>query len=196
MFRLAKGSGFDGLSGLRSVQDFGSIKLCRPLLQVSKDVLLSLCEDEKIPCCDDPSNGDERYARVRMRNSMNVLRDEGLTPKRLSVTASRIERARDALDKISQKIYQNNILNINTSSIEFKIKLLDEHEEIVIRCLQRAMRDIGLEKDYAPRMEKVEALAHDLIHDLSFRKRTLGGVIFERDDAKGMLILTRENIDG
>ena len=57
----------------------------------------------------------------------------------------------------------------------------------------RVLSEIGLEKEYAPRLERVEDLVGDLIRDDAFRKRTLGGVVFERDDNVGLIILAREH---
>ena len=195
LFRLAKGSGLDGLSGMRKAQNFGSLILCRPLLEVSKEDLIAICQEENIPFSQDPSNENEIFARVRLRQSMDVLAGEGLTLKRLAVTAKRLDRGRLALDEISKNAFNERLLYKDTNRVEFNNDLCDEHEEILIRCLQKAIFEIGDDRDYAPRLERIETLAHDLKHDLSFRKRTLGGVIFERDDKRGVLILSKEKLD-
>lgn len=195
LFRLAKGSGLDGLSGMSVVQDFEGLVLCRPLLEVSKMDLVQFCKDKDIPFVDDPSNENASFARVRLRRSMDVLAEEGLTSKRLSVTAKRLARARNALDAMAIEALEKNTLNKNTDRIEFKKELLSNHSEIVLRVILQSIVMIGLDKYYSPRMEKVEDLVGALQNDHSFRKRTLGGVIFERDDSRGCLILMRENID-
>lgn len=192
LFRLAKGSGLDGLAGMRSQQVMETVMLCRPLLDFVKGDLIALCEAESVPYVDDPSNEDEKFARVRLRRSMGVLAEEGLTEKRLFVIAKRMARARDALDELAEKAYKEYILNKNTNRIEFNTYLLQEHTETLIRVVLKGIDEIGLERDYAPRMEKVEDLVDALQNDPSFRKRTLGGVIFERDDAHEKLILEAE----
>ncbi|NCT40534.1 MAG: tRNA lysidine(34) synthetase TilS [Alphaproteobacteria bacterium] len=192
LFRLAKGSGLDGLAGMRMVQEMDGLLLCRPLLHVPKDDLVAVCDAQGIEYVDDPSNVDDGYARVRLRQSMDILSAEGLSEKRLSVIAMRMARARDALDDITQKAFADHLLFKNTNRIEFKISICDAHDEIVLRLLLMCISDIGLDRDYAPRMEKVEDLMFSLKHDVSFRKRTLGGVIFERDDVNKRLILACE----
>lgn len=197
LFRLAKGSGLDGLSGMVAMQamdhEMGDIILCRPLLRVPKDALVTTCGAQDISFIDDPSNDDDEYARVRLRAASEVLAKEGLSAKRLGVTAMRMARARYALDHNADCVFKDNALYINTTRIEFNNKLCLNPDEIVIRVLLLAMDQIGLKREYAARMEKVEALAHSLKYDLSFRKRTLGGVIFERDEARGRIVLKCEN---
>lgn len=196
LFRLAKGSGLDGLSGMREMQDYEGLVLCRPLLNVAKQDLIETCEAESVSFVHDPSNDDDGYARVRLRQSMDVLAEEGLTAKRLSVTAMRMARAREALDVMAVRAESQYLLLKNTDRIEFNKEFLSEPLETVVRVILKGIGDLGNERDYAPRMEKLEDLAYALVNDLSFRKRTLGGVIFDRDDKAGRVILLCENSDG
>ncbi|MFK7840529.1 MAG: tRNA lysidine(34) synthetase TilS [Bdellovibrionales bacterium] len=192
LFRLAKGSGLDGLAGMRPLQLWGQVALCRPVLDVSKDDLLEVCTANAVPFIEDPSNKNDAFARVRLRQSMDVLSAEGLSVKRLSVTAKRLMRARDALDQIAAEIFNENLTKKETNRIEFNVVVCRKHAEIVLRVLQRCFEEIGAERDYAPRMEKLEDLVLSLKHDIAFRKRTLGGIVFERNDKKQVLILTTE----
>ncbi|MEM7679439.1 MAG: hypothetical protein AAF182_00325 [Pseudomonadota bacterium] len=52
------------------------------------------------------------------------------------------------------------------------------------------------ERDYLPRMEKIEALFEDLKRSTEkggdFRKRTLGGLIFEVDEKNHTLMVYKE----
>lgn len=198
LFRLAKGSGLDGLAGMQAVQNYDDhLMLLRPLLDFSKDEIVQTCEQMGVTFVADPSNSNEAFARVRLRQSAGVLAEEGLTSKRLSVTAKRLSRARKALDMLADKAYKEAILKNNSDRIVFKIDILDtEPEEIVLRCLLKALECLRPESDYAPRMEKIETLLYDLISSQNgpdgFRKRTLGGVVFEVDERAGQLILSQE----
>jgi len=192
LFRLAKGSGFQGLSGMRAMQARDGVTLCRPLLGVEKQALIDVCDVENIPYLDDPSNQDDGFARVRLRQSMDVLAAEGLSEKRLAATATRIKNANDVIDFVVEKEIDSYTLKKDTNCIEFKIKICDVFFEILVRVVLWGIEQLGPVRDYSPRLEKVEALVYALKHDEVFRKRTLGGVIFERDDAAGKLILTRE----
>lgn len=195
LFRLAKGSGLDGLAGMKMVQPYNDgLVLLRPLLDFPKDDLITLCDEHDLQYVRDPSNQNSDFARVRLRRSADILAEEGLSAKRLAATAKRINRAREALDFYTENVQKDCVLLKDTKRIEYNSrKLLSHPEEIVFRCLLAAFAYFKPEADYAPRMEKVETLLYDLISEQGFRKRTLGGVVFERDDAQQILILTQED---
>jgi tRNA(Ile)-lysidine synthase len=103
LFRMARGSGVGGLSGMAwlapvPVPEGAGIMLFRPLLRVPKARLIATLRAAKIPYATDPSNRDPRFARPRLRALMPALAREGLTAERLGLLASRIERVEDALD--------------------------------------------------------------------------------------------------
>lgn len=195
LFRLAKGSGLDGLCGMKPLQAMGGLTLCRPLLSVPKSDLIALCELQNIPFSDDPSNEDERFARVRLRQSMDVLEGEGLTEKRLSMTAMRMSRAQEAIEVIVKDVEGKHLIAKNTKRIEYSDKVLSSPREIIIRIVQNGIAALADGQDYAPRLERIEDLAAALQNSETFRKRTLGGVIFERDDKAETIIFTREKND-
>jgi tRNA(Ile)-lysidine synthase len=194
LFRLCKGSGLDGLGGMRSVQALDNgLTLVRPFLNVEKKALIEFCAAQDLGFVDDPSNEDTHYARVRLREAREVLEGEGLSARRLSVTARRLARARDALDEVAGRLYEQAEIKNETKHIVLNFKLLcAAPEEIALRCVLRAIDRFRVNADYQPRFEKVEALFGDLMADAPFRKRTLGGVIFERDDMLGHVILSDE----
>ena len=198
LFRLAKGSGLDGLCGMRPVQNYDeNLKLLRPFLEFEKSDLLEYCEKNEIQYVQDPSNENEKFARVRLRQSREILEEEGLSAKRLSLTAKRLNRARNALDQISENEYKNSLFKKDTKQIVLNFKSLQNNpDEIILRVILRAVADLQPEQDYAPRMERVESILYDLISfqndSVAFRKRTLGGVIFEIDAAGDHFILRLE----
>ncbi len=98
LHRLAKGSGLDGLGGMRTTTPYQDIVLMRPLLNASHDDLVRYCKDNSIDWIEDPSNENEKFARVRLRHARQTLEGEGLTNTRLSRLADRMQRASDALD--------------------------------------------------------------------------------------------------
>jgi tRNA(Ile)-lysidine synthase len=194
LFRLCKGSGLDGLGGMRAVHVLDSgLRLVRPFLAVDKTDLVRFCEEHDVRYIDDPSNDDAYYARVRLRAAREVLDGEGLTSKRLAVMARRLSRAREALDDMALRLYEEVLLNLNSERSVFKLKSLREAPaEIALRCVLKAIEHFRVDADYQPRFEKVEVLFDDLMAEAPFRKRTLGGVVFERDDTLGHIVLSDE----
>lgn len=197
LLRLSMGSGLDGLAAMRAVHKTGAgLILLRPFLGLSKERLLATCASMGIPFVNDPSNGSDNFARVRLRKSLTALEAEGLSSKRLAVTAERLDRARDALDKIAEKAQISAIISNDTGRMVYRIENLKPWPgEIILRVLIHSMKTLRPGGDHLPRMEKIESLFRDFMSAAPFTKRTLGGLIFERDDKEGLLIVSIENMD-
>lgn len=194
LFRLAKGSGLDGLSCMSEITQVGNFTLCRPFLGFLKAEILDYVSQVNIPYIEDPSNQDEGFARVRLRNSMAVLSKEGLTSKRLYRTASRLSRVRDAIGYMVDKEYKNSFKTQESMRIVLDYRRLEKLPfEIVLRIILKSMRELkGEAHGYGPRLLRVENLCEDLLAPDFFRKRTLGGVVFERLDKSGDVVLALE----
>ncbi len=195
LFRLAHGSGLDGLCGMAERQAFGhDMTLCRPFLDFSKADLVATCQHYRVPFLVDPSNSAEAFARVRLRGSMAVLEREGLTPARLSVTAKRLARARAALDELAVRTLKEAVIENKSDRIVLSYSSLrNMPEEIGLRVVLSIMAMLVPPIPYGPRLERVEALFDDLMKPERFRKRTLNGTIFERKDRDGTVILSLES---
>ena len=195
LFRLAKGSGVDGLAAMKPMQIYNEqLTLVRPLLGVAKDGLVAFCESVGVSYVLDPSNQSDRFARVRLRKSAEVLAEEGLSAKRLSVTARRLARAQEALEKIAGEAFENVSRGTDTDSIVLDSKAwLELTNEIAIRIVLESIRRLKPNEDYLPRMERIEDLFYDLKNmSVPFRKRTLGGLVFERKDREDLIIISLE----
>jgi len=198
LFRLAKGSGLDGLVCMpqisETVHNGRHFVLCRPLLKEQKSDILDFVSEFSILYVNDPSNKDDVYARVRLRQSMDALSREGLTPKRLYTTSKRIKRARDAIEYLSETEYKKALKGSNTRVIVLDAGVLVENPlEIVIRVILKAIKTLkGNGRGYGPRLERVENLCEDLMQPSTFRKRTLHGIIFEYKAASREVVLSLE----
>jgi len=64
---LLRGSGRAGLRGMASAAPLGVGRLVRPLLDVPRARLVSVCQQRRLPAIDDPSNRDPRLARGFLR---------------------------------------------------------------------------------------------------------------------------------
>ncbi len=194
LFRLSKGSGLDGLAAMAPAQDYSAhLTLLRPLLNVPKAQLVATCAHHGLAYVEDPSNASEKFARSRLRKARAALEEEGLSAKRLAVTAMRLARARQALDQIADMALQDITIEKDTSRIVLNYEILKAWPgEVGLRVLIKAINMLGPESDYGPRMEKMEALFEALMLEPEFRKRTLGGVIVERDDKAVQVVLEKE----
>ena len=198
LFRLAKGSGPDGLSGMKKKQDYkGHLTLCRPFLDIPKSDLKTFCEERNVPFIEDPSNQNIDFARVRLRQARDILSAEGLTNRRLAVLASRLTRQREALENIIEDLYNTSAKKLSPNRIEFDFFALCEMvEEFRLRLILKAIKNLNTKSqtlnNYGPRMEKVETLVHRLFTEKSVTKATLGQCIFTVDQKKQRLIIEPE----
>ena len=87
--RLARGSGLDGLAGIRPVQLYGRLSVMRPLLSVDPARLRACCLAEAQIWVNDPSNHDRRFERVRIRQEASAMAGAGLDPQRVSTGSRR-----------------------------------------------------------------------------------------------------------
>ena len=180
LFRLAKGSGLTGLGGMRHITEYNGLTLLRPLLNTPKQDLISYCESQDQPYFNDPTNTNRDHARPRLRAAKNVLEAEGLTSKRLSTTAQRLQRADTALDKITQAHWKNHA-QATKNTVKINLTIAQAPAEIMLRIIIKAIHTLKPNQKHLPRMEKIETLCDALIHDPDFKARTLGGLKFSRD---------------
>lgn len=195
LFRLAKGSGLDGLAAMRRKQSYNDdLLLCRPLLAVSKVQLIATCKNNDIPFVEDPTNDDDHFARSRLRQSRDILAQEGLSAKRLAVTARRMARARDALEFFTDRVLTNVMQAHDDGSLSLDYAgLKSQPEDIRLRVIVKAMGMVAPDDGgYGPRREKAEDLVAALFSESPFPRRTLGGVIWARDDKNGLILLEKE----
>lgn len=196
LMRLAKGSGLDGLCGMSSAMDMGGVTIKRPLLDTPKSELLDYCARFDIPYVQDPSNQNENFLRPRLRAVQSVLAEEGLTPKRLSLTARRLARAREALDIMTDQFISDHVsgFQAGTSLLTIDLQALRAvPEEIAVRVIVRTLSCFRSNEDYAPRLERTEELTQDIVSGV-FKGATLGGCLFAcggKDQA--LLILKKEH---
>ena len=97
LMRAGAQSGFDGLAGMSALIDAGAPRLLRPLLTVGRDRLTATLEARGQTWIDDPSNRDQRFARVRIRTALRratKVGASGLQTDDLCRAAIRIGRVR------------------------------------------------------------------------------------------------------
>lgn len=194
LFRLAKGSGLDGLGAMKPEQAYQETKLnlIRPLLNIAKKDLLDYCITHDIPHVQDPTNSNHKYARSRLRQSLPVLEAEGLSEKRLAVTAQRLARARAALDFYTGEALDGAAsISKNKAAIELEI-MATVPAEIRLRMVRHVLGQMGIDS-YGPRLETLEDRLEEVFADLKKAKRfTLGGFLFSCSRRSKSFIIERE----
>jgi tRNA(Ile)-lysidine synthase len=101
MMRLLRGSGVGGLAGVRArTRLAGGLLLCRPLLGWRQAELGGIVAAAGLEAADDPSNADEAYDRVRIRQAL--AQAPWIDAEPLARSASALAEAEEALEEVAE----------------------------------------------------------------------------------------------
>jgi tRNA(Ile)-lysidine synthase len=179
LMRLLRGSGIAGLSAMARESERDGIRLVRPLLNVPKSRLVATLNKAKIAFADDPTNRDAAFTRPRLRALLPLLAAEGGDARGLARLASRLARANEAVDVLTDGAERYLALRGDRSHPGY-----DAHafaalpEEIRLRLLRRSLDRIGHEGP--AELGKVEALLVTLDRAIAVQgglKTTLAGAV-------------------
>ncbi|MEO9573481.1 MAG: tRNA lysidine(34) synthetase TilS [Tateyamaria sp.] len=98
LMRLARGAGVDGLSAMSPRRVQHGITWVRPLLRFERSALRTYLRAAQIDWCEDPSNENRDFERIRVRDALTVLGSLGVQANTLADVAQNMSRAREALD--------------------------------------------------------------------------------------------------
>jgi tRNA(Ile)-lysidine synthase len=97
LMALARGTGLDGLVGMRpSFQQCG-ITFLRPFLDITRTDLRSYLQAQKLSWLDDPSNDNPRFARTHARQALAALQPLGVTLPKILTTMRNLRQSQAAL---------------------------------------------------------------------------------------------------
>jgi len=103
LMALARSAGVDGLAGMQPVKQDRGVQWQRPLLQTTRAELRAYLREIGQNWIDDPTNENEAYERVRVRNAASTLTGLGLSVDALSDVAANMQSARQALENAANQ---------------------------------------------------------------------------------------------
>jgi tRNA(Ile)-lysidine synthase len=175
LLRLGRGSGVDGLSAMASrtrVPEFSDVALLRPLLSLDREALRAWLTANGVSWRDDPMNGEERFARVRIRNLVPALEEAGVAKVRIGAAAAHLARARSALEVATDAFLDEASAPVDDGMALEAGVLSTVPREIGLRALAELLTRVS-GAAYRPRFERLERLFDALSE---FQKgRTLHG---------------------
>ena len=80
LMRLLRGAGVPGLAGIWPERQFGSLRVIRPLLDVSRSEVLEYLRVNGLAWREDASNADPRFLRNRIRHELLPLLERDYNP--------------------------------------------------------------------------------------------------------------------
>ena len=177
--RILRGSGLNGLVSLDKKVKIDNLNFHRPLLDFEKKDLIYISKNIFNFFIEDPSNFDEKFKRIKIRNFLDFLKNEGLDKKKFLLT---INNLKDSSQSI--KFYVNKNLMENTHYLEKKNKIIlsdnffHQSHEVIFRSLNEVLKKIS-KKYYPVRGKRAEEIIRKVLKN-SLNKQTLGGCIIEK----------------
>ena len=159
LMRLAHGSGLKGLGGIKPANLTEGILLLRPLLAIPKSALLDYCRRHDIRWCEDPSNQQSKYDRVRVRESAPVLQDLGLTPEMIEKSRGKLAAAQDFIDDVLAPLLYD-FLQDGRAEMDME-HFLTLHPYMRQALIEKALKRLS-GKIYPPRYDSLCALLDSL----------------------------------
>ena len=186
VIRLLRGSGVPGLGAMRQEQVLDDMVLLRPFLTVPKARLRASLTEIGQDWIEDPSNQQDTYLRVRVRQLMPLLASEGGDAERLAATALRMQRADAALDTITEQAFQQHVQRKPGRSMMVPLDAFQSLEHDVRLRLWRKLFAACAGALYPPREERLLSLDEAFVRvaHKDRVKRTMGGCCFELADGK------------
>ena len=182
LLRLARGSGVDGLGSMETVSHQYGIKLVRPMLAVPRARFRASLKAIGHPWLSDPSNENERFARVKVRGLQPALDDLGMTSARLVATAQRMRAAQEVLERAADRLARDAVTLDPAGYCVIKHeKICNAPHDTALRVLSRCLMSIGGKSD-RPRYSRFEALLSAITDDARCRRTFWGCRIVRRGD--------------
>jgi len=137
----------------------------------------------------DPSNEDDKFKRVKIRNFLKQLNLEGFDRKKFFLTIKNLKFANENIKFYTKKNLEENvtILKKKQNAI-LKENFFSQSNEVVFRSLAEVIKIVG-KKYYSVRGKKIDKIIH-LIKSKSSFKVTLGGCIIKK--VNETVILSKE----
>ena len=187
--RILRGSGLNGLVSLDKETQRDGINLIRPLINFNKKDLIYLSNFIFGSYVLDPSNKDDKFKRVKIRNFLNQLGLEGLDRNKFYLTIKNLKLANENIKFYVKKNLEKNVTILKKK--ENAILMEDfffQSEEVVFRSFAEIIKVVG-KKYYPVRGKKIDRII-DLIGTKTSFKVTLGGCVIKK--VNGTVILSKE----
>lgn len=162
LLRLKRGSGVDGMTGMKHVTPHPSgMTLIRPLLNITRQDVRDYLVGCDQPWFDDPSNDNAAFDRIAMRQLLPQLTSAGISLDRFALMATHMQRAQDALDHTARDVFQTIGLQKGTDLIFEQAGFFAAHSEIQSRLMSAGLCWIS-GNAYRPRFEALQRALSDV----------------------------------
>lgn len=171
LMRLQRGSGLEGLCGIREYSVRDGLVILRPLLAVSPENLRDYLRQRAIVWVEDESNRDTTFLRGKIRQYLPELTENiGINIEKICNAVHNLQSAEDYIEQQLDLLLAHDVIWDFGTVCRFRYAdYLSWHKEMKFRVLARLCR-----REYIPRAERILALVNAL-NTLPFTGATLGG---------------------
>ena len=187
--RILRGSGLNGLISLDKETQRDGINLIRPLINFNKKDLIYLSNFIFGSYVLDPSNKDDKFKRVKIRNFLKQLGLEGLDRDKFYLTIKNLKIANENIKFYVKKNLEKNVTILQKKENAILTEdFFFQSEEVVFRSFVEIIKVVG--KRYYPARGKKIVRIINLIGTKPSFKVTLGGCVLKK--VNGTVILSKE----
>ena len=101
--RLLRGSGLKGIVSLDKKTSINKVNILRPLIQIEKKDLIYISKKVFNKYVEDPSNENEIFKRVRIRNLIKNLENEGLDKNKFKLSIQKLKSVDQSIQFLCEK---------------------------------------------------------------------------------------------
>ena len=187
--RMARGSGLKGLVSLGENKQIKDINLIRPLIEFDKKDLIFISKVIFNFFVKDPSNNDDKFNRIKVRNLLKRFKDFGLDKKKFQLTIENLKVSDQSIKfYVEKNKRENSIFNHRKDELILKENFFHNSREVIFRSLSDLIHLLGKKPNFA-RGKKIENILTK-IKDEKLKKETLGGCVIKM--INHTVILTKE----
>ncbi len=177
--RILRGSGLRGLVSFNKASKIRNINILRPLLDLNKKDLVFISKFIFNFCVKDPSNYDNKFLRVRVRNLLTELEKEGLDNKKLFNTLKNLQSTDSAIKFfVNKNLEENSFFYLKKNQSILSMDFFHQPNEIVFRSFSNVLKMIS-KNYYHVRGKKLDKIILQ-IREKNFSKATLGGCVIKK----------------
>ena len=175
--RLLRGSGLKGIVSLDKKILINNVNILRPLINVKKKDLIYISKKVFNNYIEDPSNEDEIFTRVRIRNLIKNLESEGLDKSKFKLSINNLKSVDQSIQFFCEKnLRENSIMSHN--KVILKEEFFNFPQEVLFRSFSKILQLVG-KKYFPPRGKKITNILENLESKTTF-KSTLGNCVIKK----------------
>ena len=177
LIRLLRGSGLKGIVSLDKTTLINNANILRPLINVEKKDLIYISKKVFNKYVEDPSNEDEIFTRVRVRNLIKNLESEGLDKSKFKLSISNLKSVDQSIQFFCEKNLKENSI-ISQNKVVLKEEFFNFPQEVLFRSFSKILQLVG-KKYFPPRGKKITNILENLHSKITF-KSTLGNCVIKK----------------